>query len=254
MYVVVIHHHDATAELAETLAAVMQVTVFDARQRLVGKGPTVVASYADPGQAQSLLGKLRQAGFEGFVVDAERCLAGSATIVVRRFELAEDAFCVEAAGGRKVRMAYHDVALLIPASRSTSQTEIQAVTDRKFSMGKTLLAGGLPMTKKVTLQETVTLEDQERILYLCAKDRRRLLFCQNGMNYDGLGKEMKFSRDMNFQCLLAELYRRCPTTARDDRLLNRAGQARLLGPLLRPEANLELAVEILAIEAGASQA
>jgi hypothetical protein len=42
---------------------------------------------------------------------------------------------------------------------------------------------------------------------------------------------------------------RCPAAVYDDRLLNRAGQTRLLGPLLTPEANLDLAVEILAREA-----
>jgi hypothetical protein len=69
------------------------------------------------------------------------------------------------------------------------------------------------------------------------------------MVYDGLGAKMNPSREMNFNALVAELRLRCPAAFYDDRLLNRAGQPRLLGPLLRPEANLDLAVEILAREA-----
>lgn len=49
MYVVIIHHwQEATAERAQSLAAVLQVAAFDARLRLIGKGPAVVATFGEP--------------------------------------------------------------------------------------------------------------------------------------------------------------------------------------------------------------
>jgi hypothetical protein len=57
---------------------------------------------------------------------------------------------------------------------------------------------------------------------------------------------MKPSGEMNFNYLVAELRQRCPSAFYDDRLLRRAEQVKLLGPLLNPDNHLDLAVEILA--------
>jgi hypothetical protein len=46
--------------------------------------------------------------------------------------------------------------------------------------------------------------------------------------------------------LISELRRLSPRASYDDRLLKRVGLARLLGPALDPETNLDLAAEILA--------
>ena len=249
MYVVTIHRwQEATAERAQALAAVLQVAVFDARQRLVGNGPAVVATFAEPDPAQRLVAKLQESGFRGFVVDASAVRADSSFCIVHRFQLAEANLHFEAVNGRKGRIAFSEVDLLLPATRITGHAESRTVTERKFSVGKTLMAGGLPMTSKVQRQEVVSGEERERVLYLCAGTRPWPVFPQGSMVYDGLGAQMKPSREMNFNELAAELRRRCPPGAYDDRLLNRPGQARLLGPLLRPESNLDLALEILARE------
>ena len=57
---------------------------------------------------------------------------------------------------------------------------------------------------------------------------------------------MKLTRELNFAYLISELRRFCPGAKYDDRLLNRVGQVRLLGPTLNPETNLDLAIDILA--------
>jgi len=247
MFIVVIHNwREVTAELAQTLAAALEVTVFEARQRLIGNGPAVVASFADPQRAQNLLMKLQQGGYEGFVLDAAAVRSRSASFVVRRFVLGEEMLFIEDGEGRKGKIAYGKINLLLPASHTSGRVETYTVTERKLSLGKTLLAGGLPMTKKVKHQETVTTEDREEVLYLCSASRTRIVCPRGGMVYDGLGEQMKPSREMNFTFLVSELRRRCPIAAYDDRLLKRAGQVLLLGPLLKPEANLDLAVEILA--------
>ena len=250
MYVVIIHHwQEASAEQTQALTAVLRVAAFDARQRLFGRGPAVVATFAELDPAQALLMKLQQAGSRGFVVDASATRARNCFYMVHSFKLGDAMLHVKEAGGRSCRITYSEVNLLLPATLITGHAETQTVTERKFSMGKTLMAGGLPMARKVERQEVLSSEERERVLYLYAANRPWFLFPQGGMVYDSLGAKMNPSREMNFNDLVAELRLRCPAAVYDDRLLNRAGQTRLLGPLLTPEANLDLAVEILAREA-----
>lgn len=247
MHVVVIHRWpEVTAELAQALAAALEVTPFDARQRLIGAGPAVVASFADPHQARALAEKLQRSGIAEFVVDAAAVRSGAGHFVVRRFELGEGALRIEAADGRRGEVAYGEIDLLLPGTCIAGHTETRTVTERKFSMGRTLLAGGVPLTRKVKHQEEVTTEEREEALYLCAGSRPPIVFHQNGMVYDGLGGAMKLSRELNFAYLTSELRRLSPAAVYDERLRKRAGQVRLLGPALNPETNLDLAVEILA--------
>jgi hypothetical protein len=247
MHVVAIHGwQEETAELAQALATALEVTAFDARQRLIGGGPAVVASFADPHQARTLAEKLQHCGFAGFVVDAAAVRSGGAHFAVRRFELGGGTLRVEAGDGRRAEIAYGEIDLLLSGTCIAGHTETRTVTDRKFSMGRTLLAGGVPLTKKVKHQEEVTTEEREEALYLCAGSRPPIVFHQNSMVYDGLGGAMKLSRELNFAYLTSELRRLSPAAVYDERLRKRAGQVRLLGPALNPETNLDLAVEILA--------
>ncbi|MGP8005341.1 MAG: hypothetical protein ACLPSL_16230 [Smithella sp.] len=125
-------------------------------------------------------------------------------------------------------------------------SETKTTVEKKFSMGKTLLAGGIPMTKKVVHQEKVSSEDSEEILYLYAHERPTAVLSLTGMNYDGFGAEMKLSRKLNFSHLISQLRLHAPGAAFDDRLLNRSNQVRLLGSAVGREASLDLAAEILA--------
>jgi hypothetical protein len=102
------------------------------------------------------------------------------------------------------------------------------------------------MTKKIEHKEEVSTEERGKVLYLYAGQRQPVFFSQNGMTYDGFGPAMKMSRELNFAFLTSELRRLSPKAIYDDRLVNRAGQVRVLGPALNPETNLDLASEILA--------
>jgi hypothetical protein len=247
MHIVAIHGwQEVTPELAQALANALGIPVFDARQRMIGGGPAVVASFADPNQAQLVAGRVNQGGLRALVMDPVAFRSGAAAIVVRRFELGEQALRFEASAGQAVELPYAEIELLLSATGITSQSQTNTVTERKFSIGKTLLAGGIPMTKQVKREETVTTEDREEILSLYAGTGPALLFKQQSLSFEGLGPAKKLTRDLNFAYLKSELRRRSPQARYDDRLLKRAGQSRLLGPSLSPENDLDLAFEILA--------
>jgi hypothetical protein len=247
MHCVVIHGwKEETTELVQALSSALGITVFEARQRMIGNGPAVVANCADPGQALALTKKLNQNGIATLIVDAAEVRGPARYFICRRFELNDASLRIETSDGQRAEITYGEIDLLLPATSIVEYSEKKTITQRKFSIGKTIMAGGIPMSKKVERQEEVTIEERGKVLYLYAGQRPPIVFSQNGMIYDGLGAAMKVSRELNFTYLISELRRLSPGAVYDDRLRNRAGLVRLLGPALDPETNLDLAVAILA--------
>jgi hypothetical protein len=237
---------EETTELAQALANALGITAFEARPRLMGSGPAVVASLADAEKAAALEKKLNQIGFTTLIVDAMAVRSRTDHFIVRRFQFNTSSLLIETSSGQQEEIPFEEIDLLLPATHISGTSEIKTITERKISIGKTLLSGGIPMTHKVEHQEEVTKEERGKVLYLYAGQRSPVIFSQNGMTYDGFGAAMKLTRELNFSHLTNELRRLCPQAGYDDRLLNRVGQARLLGPTLNPETSLDLATDILA--------
>jgi len=237
---------EESAELVQALAVALGVMVFEARPRLIGGGPSVVARFADPEPALALAEKLKRIGFATLVVDSDAVRGRAGHFIVRRFELNELSLRIETVDGEQADVPYAEIDLLLPGTNIVGYAETKTVTERKLSLGKTLLSGGIPITKKIERQEEVATEERVKVLYLQAGQRPPVFFSQNGMSYDGFGPAMKMSRELNFNHLVSELRRLSPGAVFDDRLLNRAGQVRVLGPALNPETSLDLAAEVLA--------
>lgn len=247
MFVVAIYGwREETPEITQALAGALGIMVFEARQRLIGGGPSVVASFADHQQARDLAGKVRQVGIKALIVDATTVRLRGCLFIVRRFEFEDRVLKIETHNGQQEILPYAEIALLLTGTSVVGHSETKTIVEKKFSIGKTLLAGGIPMTKKVERQEEVSSEESEQVLYLYAHDRPTAIFSLNGMNYDGFGAEMKLSRKLNFSHLISQLRLHASGTASDDRLLSRVNQVRLLGPAQGREASLDLAAEILA--------
>ena len=68
---------------------------------------------------------------------------------------------------------------------------------------------------------------------------------ESALTYESFGPRRQPTRAANFAALLAELRRRCTAAVFDERLLTRAGQARVLGPALPPDEHLDVAVTLL---------
>ncbi|MDD2540026.1 MAG: hypothetical protein PHH28_03155 [Desulfuromonadaceae bacterium] len=247
MHVVAINRwKEETPELVQALAGVLGITAFEARQRMIGAGPAVAASFADRERARTVAKKLEQDGFATLIIDAMAVRSRAGDFIIRRFQFNKMSILIETGDGQQKEIPYEEIDLLLQGTSIAGTSELKTVTERKLSIGKTLLSGGIPMTSKVERQEEITTEERGKVLYLYADTQSPVIFRQNGVTYDGLGAAMKLSRELNFTYLISELRRLCPAADYDDRLLTRAGQTRLLGPTLNPETNLDLAAEILA--------
>lgn len=237
---------EETPEMAQALAGALGIMVFEARQRLATGGPSVVASFADHQQARALAEKVSRAGIKTLIVDAAPVRRRDGFYIIRRFEFEDRALKIETHNGQQETLPYAEMKLLLTGTSIVGYSETKTIVEKKFSMGKTLLAGGIPMTTKVERQEEVSSEESEQILYLYANGRSPAIFSLNGMNYDGFGAEMKLSRKLNFSHLISQLRLHAPGAVYDDRLLTRINQVRLLGPAQGREGSLDLAAEILA--------
>ncbi len=247
MHVVVIHDWNrGTAEMVQILTQLLGVTPFEASQRLMGGGPAVMAGFAESGSARSLAIALQEKGIPTFVIDAESVRGATGHLVVRRFELCERFLLLDSVNGKRAEIPYGEIEVLLPALGITTSSETRTLVERKLSIGKTILSGGIPISKKVERKEEVKTEERRRLLYLYTGNRLPALFSQDGMSYEGLGVAMKHSRELNFTYLTNEMRRLAAGAAYDERLLNRVAQFRLLGPGLAPETHLDLAAEILA--------
>lgn len=246
MHVVVIHGwKEESSELVQALAGALGIMVFEARQRIIGGGPSVISSFADTHQAGSLAAKLNQSGISTLIIDSATIRGRADTFQVSRFELGERSLHIETDTGQHEEIPYGEIEMLLPCTSVTELAEMTTVTERKFSIGKTIVSGGIPITTKVQRQEEVRSEKHEKFLRLYAGSRPLILFSQNGMIYDGFGAAMKLSQELNFAYLLSELHRLSPGAVYDDRLISRAMQARLLGPVQNMAGNIDLAAEIL---------
>lgn len=251
MHLVVIHGwKEASPELLQALAVPLGIMVYEMRQRMIGGGPAVVAGFAEPQQARAMAAKLGQSGVLTLVIDSNAVRSCRGRLAVRRFELNESFLRIYTAEGPAAEIQYKDISLLLSATSILGETETVTVSERKFSLGKTILSGGIPLKKTVIHQEEVSREERGNILYLYTEDRPPVVFSQGSLAYDGFGPAMKLSRELNFAHLKIELRRLSPGAGYDDRLQSRLGQVRLLGPGLSPEKNLDCALEILALSLG----
>src|SRR6266702_7132049 len=150
MHVVAISNwKEETAGLVQALASALGITAFEARPRMIGNGPAVVASFANAEMALALTKKLNQIGFATLVVDALAVRSKAGHFIVRRFQFNKWSMLIETSGGQQEEIPYEAIDLLLPGISILGTSETKTVTGRKFSLGKTLLSGGIPMTSKV---------------------------------------------------------------------------------------------------------
>jgi hypothetical protein len=236
------------ALLARQLAAVLRKTVYEAASRLraPGGGPSVVARFADRGAAREAAAVLRASGFDALLLDEGEIETDARRFLVRGFELGPDGMTVESRG-RRLEARYGQIDLLLRGVRiSARQPAAARAMERKLSLVRAALSGGLILTKPVPARRPRPVEDREGFLHLYGQGLPPLVWRESEVLYHSLGEPLQPSRAANFDLLAAELRRRCPQALYDHRLAGRAGQAQLLGPTLSPARHLDIAISVLA--------
>lgn len=248
MYIVAIDDLGEDREgIARALSEALGTGFYDAliRVRVPGEGPLIVAAYAEKNIALEKTEKLRGAGFRTLVLGQDEVETDGESTIVRRFLFGDGELEIEPRTGDTARVAYDLIDTIVRGTRIVQTTETEKVKEQKFAAGRAILTGGLMMTKSVTVNQERRTDVREGFVTLYPGKRRRLVFLESALLYDSLGPALRPTRAANFAFVLDELKRRCPGAAYDERLLSKAGQARLLGPMFEPERHLDIAVSLL---------
>ncbi|MFN7956569.1 MAG: hypothetical protein U0610_32985 [bacterium] len=241
-----------TADPAAALAGVLGISVTEARGRLHGAGPRVLAIHADRDQAERARAALSARGFAAFVLGMDEVQRDQAeTVAAVAFELHEASFEVQTSGSGGIGIPYEAVRLVVRGLRIVQSTRTDTSNERVLSVGKALVTGGLAFTKKVQATTTRTEEDRALFARLFSFGRPPVDLPADELRYRGLGAAMQQTRAGNFAALLAELGRRAGHAAFDDQLATRGGQLQVLSERLPPERFLEVAVSLVARAHGA---
>jgi hypothetical protein len=238
--------HDDVDALARTLAESLGKNLPEARTRLLAGGPLVVASFLELEPATARADALRSRGIADLLVirgseietDAGRCFA-------RHFELGDRGLSV-ADRQRILEIPYGEIELLLRGTRLEAQTTRDKPSTREFSLARTVMSGGLMITRPVAAVRGSRAEERTGFLHLYAGERPVVALREVDLLFQSLGAELRLSRQANFQYLVAELRRRAPAAIYDERLVQRGGQVQLLGPGLSPDRHLDVALSVLA--------
>jgi hypothetical protein len=238
------------ALLARQLATVLGKTVYEAssRVRAPGGGPSVIAAFADPRAADDAAETLRARGFDTLLLDEPDIEADERRFVVRAFELESEGMRLESRRGR-LEARYADIDLMVRGVQIVRQapaSQPQRGAGRKFSLMRTVITGGILMTKPVPAKWRPASEEREGFLHLYGRGLPPLAWRAGELLYQSLGGALEPSREGNFARVVGELRRRCTRAVYDERLASRAGQAQLLGSSLSPDEHLDVAISVLA--------
>jgi hypothetical protein len=234
--------------LARELAEVLGASVYDARLRIRAAegGPGVAAVFPTREEAQACSRFLREKGIQTVVLDPERIETDSRRFLVRSFAFGCEGVEVISRLGEALEIPFADVDLILRGTAINQQTELETVREKKFSLGRAVMSGGLVMTKATKTTQESTSEKRENFLQIYAGALPPIVFRESALLYDSLGPVMKQSRQLNFNFVAQELKENCPAAVFDDRLMTRLWQSRVLGPSLVPEAHLDVALSLLA--------
>ena len=187
-------------------AALCGLTLMEVRARCGGLLPRILVRQAPDDEARRLTAGLGALGFKAFAADARQVPTDAQRIVARQLEWIDSGFAVTDGRGVRSECSFAGIALFQPSFRTSTHSEIIKSTERKFSMGRALLSGGLALTKKVeTVTEQVTSDRESFVLVVRGAGLPGIVLSEFRLGFQCLGAEIKHSRHLNLKALLERL-------------------------------------------------
>lgn len=208
---------DPEAEVA-ALAPALGMGPYELRLALA-QAPPIVLATTELENAKSLVGLLRSRGHGAVACDAASVLSSDSLPNAKGFSLEADSLRVEAPAFGSVAIRYADVLLVAEAMHAREEERSEERTEKKLSLGRAVLTGGLVNTKAKTTSTRQASEERERVLYVIhASGSGHVLLCEHRLRYTGLGPALGRTVGENFATLRRLLIERMPQALFDDRL------------------------------------
>jgi len=146
------------------VASVASISVSDVKLRLTGTLPRVLLSDTNAEHVRDLAAELDRNGFVTLVCDPADAARDEDRIVARQLELSSSGFVVIERTLARHPVSGDAITLLQRGWRSSTTRETVATSERKISLGRVVLTGGLLVSKKVRKSSVQVSESREAFL------------------------------------------------------------------------------------------
>jgi hypothetical protein len=206
-YVAVAPPKTLGADLLKRVASLVGKEIFDTRLLLAGEIPRIIAPYPDSDTAESMAQSLREAGLVAFVCRDSELRTRPASFMAHTARPEERGVIFRDRPGREVRIEAGDAFLIIRGKMQSTTQEKTSTTKMKLNVPATVLAGGIPIMRRVTkktAKESFQAENFVMIFDRRSSDPRVEMF-QNHVDYTFLGPELTPSTPANFEIVVIKL-------------------------------------------------
>src|SRR5262249_55271049 len=178
----------AVPDLEAAVAALIDAagtTAAEARMRLAPEPPALLARLP-PDRAAALAAALAKAGAKAVAID-EDVPSDADRFQARSFAFEESEAFFTARGGETPHLGWDSVRLVLRGARAERTTTAHTESATRFSLGRTVLTGGLVMTKKTTSTVHGHQESSEQFVLVHGEAGEQVLLAEESVEFSGLG-------------------------------------------------------------------
>ena len=207
-------------DLLKRVASLIGKGIFDTRLLLAGEIPRILASCPGTGTADSIAQGLRDAGLVAFVCRDSELRNRPAGFVAHSARSGEREVIFSDRRGGQVRVEAGEAFLIIRGRIRSTVQEKASATKMKLNVPATVLAGGIPIMRRVTPKTSrESFRDDEVVrVYDRRSSDPRVEMSQNHVDYAFLGPELTPSTPKNFHIAVTKLREWFPAAVLDERL------------------------------------
>ena len=202
---------------AGALVEAAGMTAAEARMRLAPEPPAILARLPAE-RARAVVAALARAATKALAIDDD-VPTDTDRFRVRSFALGESGARFTNRGGETLELQWDTVRLVLRGIRSERTTTAHTESRTQFSLGRTVLSGGLVLTKKTSSTVHGHEESAEQFILVHGEAGERVLLSERTLEFTGLGPLLQPARTANLGVLAQELKRHAPRAFHDDRLL-----------------------------------
>jgi hypothetical protein len=204
----------------QAAARITGLAAVDLHNRLSGPLPRVLLSEADPDRAAGLAEALEAQGFVILTCDPAAVPGDDERVVARSLAFGPEGVRVASERGASDLIPPGAILLLQRGVRSITKTTVTEGTERKLSLGRALLTGGLVVTESGETTEVQRSTTHEPFLLLHRRDGKPdVVLYERRLDYrPSLGPALALSSGPNFEATTAQVRAVAGDAAYDDRL------------------------------------
>lgn len=151
---------------APLLAADLGATVYDTALLLRAPSPALLLRTDDRARALRLLASVRGRGHDAIACDAATIVSTDEMVHVRSNRFTDHAWLITDARAIEHALPWSDILVLVRATHRTRTEQAEKSDERKLSLGRAAMSGGLLVTKTVTSARTHATEHRDQVLYV----------------------------------------------------------------------------------------